>query len=104
MDVLPRDIIALPRVCGKEILEYLDVASTEKSGNAGDHDPFAEAAQMIDPNAWYTTSFDATPALSVMRWLPEEGSGLATVSICSQVSGTTVLITYRNRRTARRRR
>ena len=49
---------------------------------------------MIDPSQWYTTSFDATPERSVTRWLPPDGSGLATVAVYSQAAETTVLIRY----------
>jgi len=49
---------------------------------------------VIDPSQWYTTSFDAAPDRSVTRWLPPDGSGLATVAVYSQAGATTVLIRY----------
>jgi hypothetical protein len=97
VDVLPRDITTLPHVLGSDLIEYL-MMTGGTSGGLDDWDPFAEAAQVVDPNLWYTTSFDATPRQSVTRWLPPRGSGLATVAVCSQASETTVLISYASER------
>jgi hypothetical protein len=94
VDVLPRDITTLPHVLGSDLIEYLVTASAESSGKREGWDPFTEAADVIDPSQWYTTSFDATPDRSVTRWLPPDGSRLATVAVYSQAAETTVLIRY----------
>jgi hypothetical protein len=94
VDVLPRDIITLPHVLGSDLIEYLVATSARSSGKRGAWDPFTEAADVIDPSQWYTTSFDATPDRSVTNWLPPAGSGLATVAVYSQAGTTTVLIRY----------
>jgi hypothetical protein len=94
VDVLPRDITTLPRVLGSDLSEYLVTASTGSSGKREGWDPFTEAADVIDPSQWYTTSFDATPHRSVTRWLPPDGSGLAMIAVYSQAAETTVLIRY----------
>ena len=104
MDVLPRDITTLPHVLGCDLVEHLTTASGDSPGEDDEFDPFAEAVQLIDPSAWYTTSFDATPTYSVTRWVPPEGSGLATISVCAQAAGTTVVITYGRLRPSHRRR
>jgi hypothetical protein len=105
VEVLPRDITTLPQVLGSHLAEYLATAAGGVPDEGDGWDPFAEAAQLVDPAAWYTTSFDATPTYSTTRWVPPEGSGAATVSVCSQASGTTVVITYgRVRPSSRRRR
>jgi hypothetical protein len=92
VDVLPRDITTLPDVLGNDLIEYLVTASAGSAGEREDWDPIAEAAAVIDPSQWYTTSFDAAPDRSVTRWLPPNGSGLATVAVYSQAGATTVLI------------
>lgn len=97
MEVLPRDITTLPHVLGSELIEYLTTTSAGISAEPDDWDPFAEAAGVIDPSLWYTTSFDATPERSITRWLPPGGSGLATVAVCSHASETAVLIRYGSR-------
>ena len=97
MDVLPRDITVLPQVLGSDLIEYLTTTGAGTSGRPDDWDPFAEAADVIDPRLWYTTSFDATPEQSITRWLPPNGSGSPTVIVCSQASETTVLIRYDSR-------
>ena len=97
MDVLPRDIIVLPHVLGSDLIEYLTTTGAGTSGRPDDWDPFAEAADVIDPSCSYTTSFDANPEQSITRWLPPSGSGLPTVSVCSRASETTVLIRYDSR-------
>lgn len=97
MDVLPRDIITLPHVLGSDLIDYLTTAYPGSSGGPDDWDPFAEAAEEIEPSLWYTTSFDATPEQSVTRWIPPAGSGLATVAVCSQAAETVVLIRYDSR-------
>jgi hypothetical protein len=84
VDVLPRDITTLPHVLGSDLIEYLATASMGTPGRRDLWDPFTEAADVIDPGLWYTTSFDATPERSVTRWLPPDGSGLATVAVYSQ--------------------
>ena len=94
VDVLPRDITTLPHVLGSDLIEYLTAASTEAAGKPHDWDAFAEAAGVIDPDEWYTTSFDATPGQSITRWFPSDRSGLATVAVYSQASESTVLIRY----------
>ena len=94
VDVLPRDITTLPHVLGNDLIEYFVTASAGSAGEREDWDPFAEAAAVIDPSQWYTTSFDAAPDRSVTRWLPPDGSGLATVAVYSQAGATTVLIRY----------
>jgi hypothetical protein len=94
VDVLPRDITTLPQVVGSDLIEYLVTASTGSAGKRRDWDPFTEAADVIDPSQWYTTSFDAAPDRSITRWLPPGGSGLATVALYSQAGATTVLICY----------
>jgi hypothetical protein len=104
VEVLPRDITTLPHVLGCDLVEHLAAAAGGSSGEGDAWDPFAEAAQLIDRAAWYMTSFDATPTYSVTRWVPPEGSGLATVSVCSQPVGTTVVITYGRLRPSHRRR
>ena len=95
VDVLPRDITTLPHVLGSDLIEYLTTASVGAPGRPHDWDAFAEAADVVNPDEWYTTSFDATPDRSITRWLPPVGSGLATVAVYSQASETTVLIRYR---------
>ena len=97
MDVLPRDITVLPHVLGSDLIEYLTATSAATVGTPGDWDPFAEAAEVIDPYLWYVTSLDATPERSITRWLPPSGSGLPTVLVCSQASDTSVLIRYDSR-------
>jgi hypothetical protein len=94
VDVLPRDITVLPHVLGSDLIEYLTATSAAPAGMPDDWDPFAKAADVIDPRLWYMTSFDATPEQSITRWLPPSGSGLPTVIVCSQASETTVLIRY----------
>jgi hypothetical protein len=95
VDVLPRDITVLPHVRGSDLIDYL--RATSAAGTPGGWDPFAEAADVIDPSRSYTTSFDATPEQSLTRWLPPSGSGLPTVAVCSRGSETTVVITYDSR-------
>ena len=97
MDVLPRDITVLPHLLGSDLIEYLTATSAATAGTPDDWDPFAKAADVIDPRLWYMTSFDATPEQSITRWLPPSGSGLPTVIVCSQASETTVLIRYDSR-------
>jgi len=97
VDVLPRDITTLPHVLGSDLIDYLMTTSAGTSGTPDDWNPFAEAADVIDPKRSYTTSFDATPEQSITRWLPPSGSGLPTVIVCSQASETTVLIRYDSR-------
>ena len=94
VDVLPRDITRLPHVLGRDLIEYLATASMGTRGRPDVWNPFVEAAHVIDPGVWYRTSFDATPERSVTRWLPPDGSGLATVAVYSQGSETTVLIRH----------
>jgi hypothetical protein len=97
VDVLPRDITTLPHVLGSDLIEYLTTTSAGTFGEHDSWDPLAEAADVIDPSRWYTTSFEATPERSTTRWLPPYGSGLPTVAVCSQASETTVLIRYDSR-------
>ena len=97
MDVLPCDITTLPHVLGSDLVEHLFATSADGDAEPGGWDPFAEAARTIDPGVWYTTSFDATPEQSVTRWIPPEGSGLATVAVCAQPAGSTVVITHARR-------
>ena len=97
MDVLPRDITVLPHVLGSDLIEYLTATSAATEATPGDWDPFAEAADVIDPRLWYVTSLDATPERSITRWLPPSGSGLPTVLVCAQASDRTVLIRYDSR-------
>jgi hypothetical protein len=94
VDVLPRDVTTLPHVLGSDLIEYLATASRGTRGRSDVWDPFMEAAHVIGPGLWYRTSFDATPERSVTRWLPPDGSGLATVAVYSQGSETAVLIRY----------
>ena len=99
VDVLPRDITTLPHVLGCDVIEYLATASVATAsaatwGRPDIWDPFKEAAHVIDADLWYRTSFDATPDRSVTRWLPPDGSGLATVAVYSQGSETAVLIRH----------
>jgi hypothetical protein len=99
VDVLPRDITTLPHVLGSDLIEYLATASLATAsaatgGRPDVWDPFKEAAHVIDAGLWYRTSFDATPDRSVTRWLPPDGSGLATVAVYSQGSETAVLIRH----------
>jgi hypothetical protein len=104
VDVLPRDITTLPHVLGSDLIEYLVPSSDGDSGESDDWDPFAQAVEVIDPSRWYTTSFDATPEQSIMRWLPPDGSGLPTIAVYSQASETTVLIRHESRGRPSRRR
>jgi hypothetical protein len=95
VDVLPSDVITLPRVLGSDLIDYLtSTAAAVPPCGPGTWDPFAEAAEVVDPEVWYTTRFDATPWQSVTRWLPPPGSGLPSVSVYSVPSGHTVLITH----------
>ena len=103
VDVLPRDISTLPHVLGCDVIEYLATASTEARGRPGVWDASMEAAHVIDPFLWYRTSFDATPERSVTRWLPPDGSGLATVAVYSQGSETAVLIRHESPERSNRR-
>ena len=59
VDVLPRDITVLPHVLGSDLIDYLTATSAATAGTPDDWDPFAEAADVIDPRSWYVTSFDA---------------------------------------------
>jgi hypothetical protein len=104
VDVLPRDITTLPPVLGSDLIEYLVTASRGNRGSSDVWDPFVEAAHVIDPDLWYKTSFDATPDRSVTRWLPPDGSGLATVAVYAQGSETAVLIRYESPERSNRRR
>lgn len=97
VDVLPRDITVLPHVRGSDLIEYLVATAAGPSGGPDGWDPFAEAADVIDPSRSYTTSFDANPEQSITRWLSPSGSGLPTVAVCSRGSETTVLIRYDSR-------
>jgi hypothetical protein len=103
VDVLPRDITTLPHVLGSDLIEYLATASAGTWGRPGLWDPFKEAAHVIDAGLWYRTSFDATPDRSVTRWLPPDGSGLATVAVYSQGSETAVLIRHESPERSNRR-
>ena len=95
VDVLPCDVITLPRVLGSDLIEYLtSTAAAAPRHGPGTWDPFTEAAEVVDPEVWYTTMFDATPRQSLTRWLPPPESGLPGVSVHSLPSGPTVLITY----------
>jgi hypothetical protein len=108
VDVLPRDITTLPHVLGSDLIEYLVTASAA-TASAGTWrrpdlwDPFKEAAHVIDAGLWYRTSFDATPDRSVTRWLPPDGSGLATVAVYSQGPETAVLIRHESPQRSNRR-
>jgi len=108
VDVLPRDITPLPHVLGCDVIEYLATASVATAsaatwGRPDIWDPFKEAAHVIDADLWYRTSFDATPDRSVTRWLPPDGSGLATVAVYSQGSETAVLIRHESPERSNRR-
>jgi hypothetical protein len=96
VDVLPRDITALPHV-------LVATASAGTWGRPDIWDPFKEAAHVIDADLWYRTAFDATPDRSVTRWLPPDGSGLATVAVYSQGSETAVLIRHESPERSNRR-
>jgi hypothetical protein len=102
VDVLPCDITTLPHVLGSDLIEHLVTASMGTPGRPDLWDPFIEAADVIDPSQWYATSFDATPDRSVTRWLPPNGSGLATVAVYSQGSETAVLIRHGSSRRSNR--
>ena len=94
MNFEPYDVATPPCVLGSDLIEYLALASMGTPGRPDLWDPFTEAAHVIDPHLWYTTSFDATPERSVTRWVPPDGSGLATVAVYAQGSGTAVLIRH----------
>jgi hypothetical protein len=94
MNFEPYDVATPPCVLGSDLIEYLTLASMGTPGRPDLWDPFTEAAHVIDPHLWYTTSFDATPERSVTRWVPPNGSGLATVAVYSQGSETAVLIRH----------
>ena len=94
MDVLPSDITTRPHVLGTDLIEYLVTASMGTPGGPDLWDPFMEAADVVDPSQWYTTSFDATPGRSVTRWLPPDRSGLPTIAVYLQGSETAVLIRH----------
>ena len=94
MNFEPYDVATPPCVLGSDLIEYLALASMGTPGRPDLWDPFTEAAHVIDPHLWYTTSFDATPERSVTRWVPPNGSGLATVAVYSQGSETAVLIRH----------
>jgi hypothetical protein len=104
VNVLPRDITTLPPVLGSDLIEYMETASRGNRGRSDVWDPFMEAAHVIGPDLWYRTSFDATPGRSVTRWLPPDGSGLATVAVYTQGSETAVLISYESPERSNRRR
>ena len=104
VDVLPHDITALPHVLGSDLIEYLTTASAGTRSRPDVWDPFVEAAHVIDPGRWYRTSFDAAPERSVTRWLPPNGSGLATVALYSHGPETAVLIRYESPERSDRRR
>jgi hypothetical protein len=94
MNFEPYDVATPPCVLGSDLIEYLALASMGTPGRPDLWDPFTEAAHVIDPHLWYTTSFDATPERSVTRWVPPDGSGLATVAVYTQGSETAVLIRH----------
>ena len=94
MNFEPYDVATPPCVLGSDLIEYLALASMGTPGRPDLWDPFTEAAHVIDPHLWYTTSFDATTERSVTRWVPPNGSGLATVAVYSQGSETAVLIRH----------
>ncbi len=104
VDVLPRDISTLPHVLGSDLIEYLATLSRGARGRFDVWDPFGEAAHVIDPDLWYRRSFDAKPERSVTRWLPPDGSGMATVAVYSQGSETAVLIRHESQERSNRRR
>lgn len=97
VDALPHDITVLPHVLGSDLIDYLTTTSAAAAGAPDGWDPFAEAADVIDPRLWYVRSLDITPERSITRWLPPSGSGLPTVLVCAQASDTTVLIRYDSR-------
>jgi hypothetical protein len=84
-------------------IEYLATASAGTWGRPGLWDPFKEAAHVIDAGLWYRTSFEATPERSVTRWLPPDGSGLATVAVYAQGPETAVLIRHESPQRSNRR-
>ena len=92
MNFEPFDVATPPCVLGSDLIDYM----TTLAELCGESDAFqwTRSAQVIDPTQSYTTSLEATPDRSVIRWIPPAGSGLATVIFLSQAAETTVLIRY----------
>jgi hypothetical protein len=92
VDFEPYDVATPPCVVGSDLIDYM----TTLAEFCGESDAFqwTRSAQAIDPTQLYTTSLEATPDRSVIRWIPPAGSGLATVIFLSQAAETTVLIRY----------
>jgi hypothetical protein len=92
MNFEPYDVATPPCVWGSDLIDYMTTLA-ELSGEPGAIQ-WTRSAQVIDPTQSYTTSLEATPDRSVLRWIPPAGSGLATVIFRSQAAETTVLIRY----------
>jgi hypothetical protein len=92
MNFEPYDVATPPCVLGSDLIDYMATLA----GLCSESDAFqwTRSAQVIDPTQLYTTSLEATPDRSVIRWIPPAGSGLATVIFLSQPAETTVLIRY----------
>jgi hypothetical protein len=92
MNFEPYDVATPPCVLGSDLIDYM----TTLAELCGEFDAFqwTRSAQVIDPTQLYTTSLEATPDRSVIRWIPPAGSGLATVIFLSQAAETTVVIRY----------
>jgi hypothetical protein len=92
MNFEPYDVATSPCVLGSDLIDYM----TTLAELCGEFDAFqwTRSAQVIDPTQLYTTSLEATPDRSVIRWIPPAGSGLATVIFLSQAAETTVVIRY----------
>jgi hypothetical protein len=91
MNFEPYDVATPPCVLGSDLIDYMTTLAELCSESAFQ---WTRSAQVIDPTQLYTTSLEATPDRSVIRWIPPAGSGLATVIFLSQAAKTTVLIRY----------
>jgi hypothetical protein len=92
MNFEPYDVATPPCVLGSDLIDYMTTLA-ELCGES-DAIQWTRSAQVIDPTQSYTTSLEATPDRSIIRWIPPAGSGLATVIFLSQAAETTVLIQY----------
>ena len=92
MDFEPYDVTTPLCVLGSDLIDYMTTLA-ELCGES-DAIQWTRSVQVIDPTQSYTTSLEATPDRSVLRWIPPTGSGLATVIFLAQAAETTVLIRY----------
>ena len=92
MNFEPYDVATPPCVLGSDLIDYMTTLA-ELCGES-DGIQWTRSAQVVDPTQSYTTSLEATPDRSMIRWIPRAGSGLATVIFLSHAAEMTVLIRY----------